>query len=261
MPSPNEIDSPDDDPRQQAADLVARVSDEQESSPSGRTRSIAALAKALVSSARAAGAGAVASGRWLADVLIETAPRLRIRDRATLLKHHPDQTDEEIAESLIRTAAKSAAAVGAGWGALTAVEFTAPPTLLSLPVQLAIETLVVAAIEVKLIAELHELYGRRPQGGGSPILAYTSSWASRRGVDPLDPAILTVGLSTAAKLQVRRRLLGRAARNLTTLGPLLTGAIAGSLVNHRETRRVGTQLRDELRPSSVTSGSPDQPVG
>jgi hypothetical protein len=261
MPSPNEIESPDEDPRRQAADLVARVSDDQESSPSGRTRSNAALASALVSSARAAGAGAVASGRWLTDVLIETVPRLRIRDRATLLKHHPDHTDEEIAESLIRTAAKSAAAVGAGWGALTAIEFAAPPTLLSLPVQVAIETLVVAAIEVKLIAELHELYGRRPQGGGSPILAYTSSWASRRGVDPLDPAILTVGLSTAAKLQVRRRLVGRAARNLTMLGPLLTGAIAGSLVNHRETTRIGTQLREELRRSSVSGGSPDQPVG
>jgi hypothetical protein len=260
MPSPNEIESPEDDPRRQAADLVARVTGDQESSPSGRTRSSATLAKALVSSARAAGAGAVASGRWLTDVLIETVPKLRIRDRATLLKHHPEQTDEEIAESLIRTAAKSAAAVGASWGGLTAIEFTAPPILLSLPVQVAIETLVVAAIEVKLIAELHELYGRRPQGG-SPILAYTSSWASRRGVDPLDPAILTVGLSTAAKLQVRRRLLGRAARNLTTLGPLLTGAIAGSLVNYRETTRIGAQLRDELRRSTVSGGSPDQPVG
>src|SRR5262245_59564707 len=169
MPSPNEIDSPDEDPRRRAADLVARVSDDQESSPSERTRSIAALAKALLSSARTAGAGAVASGRWLADVLIETAPKLRIRDRATLLKHHPAKTDEEIAESLIRASAKSAAAVGAGWGALTAVEFTAPPTLLSLPVQIAIDTLVVAAIEVKLIADLHEPDGRRAAGAGQRV--------------------------------------------------------------------------------------------
>ena len=261
MPSPNEIESPDEDPRQQAADLVARVSDDPESSPSARARTLASLARALVSSARAAGAGAVASGRWLADTLIEAAPRLRIRDRAALLKHHPDQTDEEIAESLIRTAAKGAAAVGAGWGAVTAIEFAVPPTLLSLPVQIALETLVVAAIEVKLIAELHELYGRRPQGSGSPIFAYTSSWANRRGVDPLNPAMLTVGLSTAAKLQIRRRLLGRAARNLTTLGPLLTGAIAGSLVNHRETSRIGTQLRDELRRSRISGESPDPRVG
>ena len=261
MPSPNEIESPDEDPRRQAADLVARVSDDQDSSPSDRTRSIAALPKALVSSARAAGAGAVASGRWLADLLIETVPKLRIRDRATLLKQHLGETDDEIAESLIRASAKSAAAVGAGWGALTAVEFAAPPTVLSLPVQIAIETLVVAAIEVKLIAELHELYGRRPQGTGSPILAYTASWANRRGVDPLDPAILTIGLSTAAKLQLRRRLLGRAARNLTTFGPLLTGAVAGSLVNYRETSRIGRQLRDELRRSTGSGGAPDQPVG
>ena len=39
------------------------------------------------------------------------------------------------------------------------MEFAAPPTLLTAPVQLAAETLLVAAIEIKLLAELHEVYG------------------------------------------------------------------------------------------------------
>ena len=39
----------------------------------------------------------------------------------------------------------------------------------------------------------------------------------------------------------------RAGRNLTTLGPMMGGAIAGSVVNHRETRRVGEGVRDDLR--------------
>ena len=46
---------------------------------------------------------------------------------------------------------------------------------------------------------------------------------------------------------MRNRLIRGVGRNLTTLGPLLSGAVAGSMVNHRETRRVGDVVRDDLR--------------
>jgi hypothetical protein len=196
----------------------------------------------------------VLTGRWLADILIDTAPRLRIRKRETLRLHHPGKTDEEIAESLIGTAARAAAAVGVAGGALAAAEFAAPPTLVSMPAQIATETLVIAAIEVKLIAELHEAYGAGTLSSGSPMLAYTSAWANRRGIDPLNPGILTAGLGAAAKQQIQRRLLGRAGRNLTTLGPFLAGAVAGSVVNHQGTRRLGAQIREELRASRRPAG-------
>src|ERR671922_98031 len=53
--------------------------------------------------------------------------------------------------------------------------------------QLAGETLVVAAIEVKLIAELHEVYGVRVEGSGTARgAAFLTSWARQRGINPLE---------------------------------------------------------------------------
>jgi hypothetical protein len=141
--------------------------------------------------------------------------------------------------------------VGATGGALTAVEFAAPPTLLSFPALLAAETLLVAAIEIKLIAELHEAYGVPITGSArTRTQAYLSAWTERRGIDPLSPGALTVSVSAAAKRSLRKRLVRRAGRNLATLGPMLSGAVAGSVVNHRETRRLGEQVRDDLRSAA-----------
>lgn len=56
-----------------------------------------------------------------------------------------------------------------------------------------------------------------------------------------------MSLGSAAKRSLRKRLVRRAGRNLSTLGPLMSGAVAGSIVNHRETRRLGEQVRDDLR--------------
>jgi len=115
-------------------------------------------------------------------------------------------------------------------------------------VQLAAETLLVAVIEVKLIAELHEVYGAGV--GGTPrqrAMAYLVSWTNRRGIDPLDPAGMQLALGGTAKRALRVRLIRRAGRNLSTLGPMMTGAVAGSVVNHRETRRLGEEVRADLR--------------
>jgi hypothetical protein len=56
-----------------------------------------------------------------------------------------------------------------------------------------------------------------------------------------------VSIGAAAKRSLRKRLVRRAGRNLSTLGPMLSGAVAGSVVNHRETRRLGDLVRDDLR--------------
>jgi hypothetical protein len=78
-------------------------------------------------------------------------------------------------------------------------------------------------------------------------VAYVVAWSERRGIDPLSPSLLTFSLGASAKRALRNRLIRRAGRNLTTLGPLMSGAVAGSVVNHRETRRLGEQVRDDLR--------------
>src|SRR5258707_1219049 len=80
-------------------------------------------------------------------------------ERQTLRRPFPGRSDEAIAERLIRNAALTTAAVGATSGGVAAIEWVATPTLLSAPVLLAAETVVVVALEIKLIGELHEVYG------------------------------------------------------------------------------------------------------
>ena len=215
----------------------------------GRDRAeLGALSKALVGSARAAGRASVLGGGWLVDLMIDTVPRIQVRDLATLRSHHPGLDRDDLAQALISGAAKATGAVGAAGGALAAVEFAAPPTLLTAPVQIAAETLLVAAIEVKLISELHEVY-EVPVGGTTRqrMQGFLMAWTERRGIDPFAPGTLRFSLGSAAKRSLRNRLIRRAGRNLTTMGPLMSGAVAGSVVNHRETRRLGEQVRDDLR--------------
>lgn len=205
------------------------------------------LTGAVAVSARTAGRASVMAGRLLTDLLIDAAPRLPIRDLFTLRAQHPGLPDEDLAEALISGAAKSTATVGAAGGALAAVEFAAPPILLTTPFQIAAETLLIAAIEVKLLAELHEVYGAGVAGTSRQrAAAYLMAWTNRRGIDPRDLDSLRISLGPAAKVALRRRLVRRAGRNLATLGPLMSGAIAGSVVNHRETRKLGDQVRADL---------------
>jgi hypothetical protein len=218
-----------------------------------RRRAVRALAGAVATSAREAGAGAVLRGRWLADVLLQAAPRIPVRDRATLQRHYPGLADDELAAALIDAAVRATGAVGAAGGAVATVQWAAPPTLVSVPVQIAAETLAVAAVEIKLLAELHEVYRVLPAGGrGQRALAYVMAWARRRGVDPLDPSALRMVLGVTARREVGRRVARRAGLNLATLGPLMAGAVAGRLVNRRETTRLAEHVLKDLRRGRST---------
>jgi hypothetical protein len=245
-------------------DLVARVtgrSGDDDASRRERAKDLGRLSNALVASARKAGRASVLGGSWLVDLMLDIAPRIPVRDAETLRAQHPGLSDDDLAQTLISGAAKVTASVGAAGGAIAAVEWTAPPALLTAPVQVAAETLVVAAIEVKLIAELHEVYGLPITGSlGRRGQAYLVAWTQRRGLDPLTPSALTFSLGASAKRALRNRLIRRAGRNLTTLGPLLSGAVAGSLVNHRESRRLGEKVRDDLRLHRAGRVIPGHPV-
>ena len=240
-----------DEERRAVGDLVARLTVRDADDPATRgerARDLGRLTTALVASAKTAGRASVLGGNWLVDLLLDVAPRLPFRDAETLRAQHPGLSDADLAQSLISGAAKATATVGAAGGALAAVEFAAPPMLLTAPAQLAAETLLVAAVEVKLIAELHELHGMRASGPlRGRAIAYVVAWSERRGVDPLSPSLLKFSLGSSAKRTLRNRLIRRAGRNLSTLGPLMSGAVAGSVVNHRETRRLGEQMRDDLQ--------------
>ncbi len=232
----------------EVADLVGRLAEREELDTAERRRLLGRLTLALGRRARQARASGATRGKWLADVFMSIAPRVPIRDLSSLQEHHYGLTGEALAEDLIRTAAKATTAVGAVGGALAAAEFAAPPLLLSAPAQLVAETLVVAAIEVKLIAELHEVYGVVVPGTSSQrALAFTVAWSKQRGVDPLAPNSVTIALGTAAKTALRNRLMRTLGRHLTTLGPFLTGAVAGGALNRAATRRLGRAVLEDLR--------------
>ncbi|PZF95273.1 hypothetical protein [Micromonospora deserti] len=186
--------------------------------------------------------------RWMVDTVAEMAPHVPVRDLATLRRHF-DLDGEELADRLVRNAARATAGVGAAGGGVAAVEWTVTPTLLSAPVLLAAETVAVVAIELKLIGELHEVYGAPlPAGGTQRAVALMQSWASQRGINPMMPGVgVGAVLGTAARRELRDMLLKRFGRNLTTLGPFLTGAAVASYLNRRATRRMAEQLRTDLR--------------
>lgn len=257
-------DRPPDDSAQPDAvsDTVARLTRDDLDAPERRR-----LMGRLVSQTAARGR----QGGWLPrpgtvlgaviDTLVEVAERLPVRDLALLQAHHPGLSDDELATRLIRNASRATAAVGAAGGGIAAVEWTVPPTLLTAPVLLTAETIAVAAIELKLIGELHEVYGSPVRG--TPMqraTALLTAWASRRGVNPLTPGRgMGAVLSTAARKELRDRLLRRFGRNLTTLAPLLTGAAVGAELNRRATRAVGDEIRADLRakrPGRTIEGTP-----
>lgn len=216
-------------------------------------------------SARAAGGAAVLTGRWLSDVVLELAPRVPIRDRATLRDHYRGLDGAALAGELVRTATRASAGVGAATGAVVSAGTMAPPTWVAIPFELAAETIVIALIEMKLIAELHEVYDHPVTGEpGSRATALVRAWAERRGVSPevlARPGGLSNALGRGSRNElarlVRRRLAGRMGRNLSSLAPLLTGAIAGAEINRRATRSLGEAVVRDLADRATTA-SPDR---
>ncbi|MEV0145747.1 MULTISPECIES: hypothetical protein [unclassified Nonomuraea] len=232
----------------EVGELVGKLTEPGELEPAERRRLLGRLARSLSAGEWKARAEGTGRGRWLAEIFLSIAPRIPIRDLHTLSEHHHGLTGEQLADDLIRTAQKATMTVGAIGGALAAAEFAAPPLLLSAPAQLVAETIVVAAIEVKLLAELHEVYGVRVQGTGPQrAAAFTAAWAKQRGVDPLAPASVSVALGAATKTALRNRLMRTLGRHLTTLGPFLTGAVAGGALNRMATKKLGQAIRDDLR--------------
>ncbi|MEE1926667.1 hypothetical protein V1J52_00455 [Streptomyces sp. TRM 70351] len=183
----------------------------------------------------------------VADRLIATAPRIPVRSLATLRAQFPGQGPEEIADRLISAAAKGSATVGAGVGA--AAMLPVPPAM---PAELTAEVVGVASVELKLIAELHEVYGLRPPGNARQRgLAYLQAWTHERGIDPVAPTTLNAALGVQLRRELRQRLLKRTLRNLPNLTPLMIGAVVGAVMNRRDTTRLAGRVRDDLRGRQV----------
>jgi hypothetical protein len=236
-----------------AAEVAADVSETDR--PQERRRLVRAFTKTVTLGARAAGRGTRAvrqragSGTgWLVGQVAAMAPRLRVRDQAALQAQFPGQSAEEIADALIERAAHAAAAAGGAAGVAAVL-----PVLPAFPAEIAAETLILVGIELKLVAELHEAYGTPAPGNfAERMSAYLAAWAHRRGVFMIEGGLLLAAGSPLTRL-LRRRLVARAGRSAFSLGPLLTGAAAGAMFNSRETKRLGRDIRRDLRRRAIGS--------
>ncbi|MGW0581555.1 hypothetical protein ACWD25_37725, partial [Streptomyces sp. NPDC002920] len=174
---------------------------------------------------------------YLTDRIIEIAPRIPVRDLAALRRQFPGLGPEQLADKLVAGAVNATSTVGAGVGA--AAMLPVPPAM---PAELAAEITGVAAVELKLIAELHEVYGVRPTGGlKDRSTAYLRSWSGERGIDPLKPSSINSALGGQMKRELRQQIMKRMVRDLPMLMPFLVGAAVGAAMNRRDTRKLAAR--------------------
>ncbi|MEU7064287.1 hypothetical protein [Streptomyces sp. NPDC046161] len=203
--------------------------------------------QAVRNGVRKGGEGAKAAALYITDRVIENAPRVPVRDLATLRAQFPGLDPDRLADKLIAGAAHATSAVGAGVGA--AAMLPVPPAM---PAELAAEVTGVAAIELKLIAELHEVYGLRPPGNlKERTFAYLTSWTEERGVDLTKPTTLNAALGGQMKRELRQQITKRMVRNMPNLMPFMVGAAVGAVMNRRDTRKLAHKVRDDLRARAV----------
>jgi len=222
------------------------------------------LARLLRRYLRVGRTGVSLNGKGLADLLLAIAPRLPVRDRAALGKSYGGVAGGTLAGQVIKTASRRSAGIGGITGAFTTAGELAPPMWITLPMEIFAETLLVTAVEMRMIAELHEVYGFPIRGDADARgIAIVEAWSTRRGVDMRrlerrGSAELARdhGLGKNLTRVVKKKLMIRAAQNLGTLAPLFIGAAIGAETNRRSTRDIGNAIIHDLA-KQVSSKSAD----
>ncbi|MEV0222660.1 hypothetical protein [Streptomyces sp. NPDC050704] len=210
-------------------------------------RRVAAVGHGVREGVRKGGSRARAGLAYLTDRIIENAPRIPVRDLATLRKQFPGLGPEQLADKLVAGACNATSTVGAGVGA--AAMMPVPPAM---PTELAAEVTGVAAIELKLIAELYEVYGLRPPGNVKErSTTYLNSWSEERGIDVTKPSTFNGALGVHMKRELRQQIMKRMVRNLPNLMPFMVGAAVGAVMNRRDTRKLADRVRRDLRKAQV----------
>ena len=259
-PPPATLDRGDDahlsqDQARELADIVGRLSDDHVGR-ADQARLMVRLSQLVGERARTAGAKALTSGRLLADLLVDAAPHIPVRDLDALVEHHHGLTGEALADALVRNAVRATTSIGAAGGVVGAAHWAAMPLLITMPLEVVVETLAVAAVEVKLVGELHAVYAVPVLGTGSQrAMSFAGSWAARRGIDPLRPWTIPNVLGIAGRAALGKRMIARFARNLGTVIPFLVGAVVGARVNNTETKRLAETMRADLRRVNAENGS------
>ncbi|TFV88512.1 hypothetical protein [Blastococcus sp. CT_GayMR16] len=187
-------------------------------------------------------------GALLGDLLSTAAPRLPIRDAARLRQAYPGASEDAIAEALVARAARVTSGIGAAAGGLAAAHWFAPASLLALPLEFGAETVLIGGVEVVLIGELHELYGRPVAGDArTRATAYLASWSAQRSVDGAGAAGLGALLGSAGVRALSRRMTRKLARSVPGAAPFLIGAAIAGRGNRRATETLADQVLTDLR--------------
>ncbi|MGV9563471.1 hypothetical protein [Streptomyces sp. NPDC003480] len=189
----------------------------------------------------------------VAEQLIEAVSHVRVRDLDTLRRHFPGLGPEEIADRLVGGAVRGTEVIGAGVGSAAAL-----PTPPAMPAELAAGILGTASVELKLIAELHEVYGLPATGTTRQRAAlYLAEWTEGHGLDITQPtSAVNLMLSVRVRKELRRRLLTLAVRKIPTLTPFMVGAAIGALLNHYDTTRLARRIRSDLSARQVPWQTP-----
>jgi hypothetical protein len=186
------------------------------------------------------------AGAPLDDLLGAVVPRLPVRDAERLRAAHPGASDDEIATALVDRAARATSRIGAATGGLAMAHRSGPASLLTVPLELGVETVLTAAVEIVLIGELHELHGRPAPGDARARgAAYLDRWRTHRA------AASSTGLASvlgAAGLRAVQRGVGRRlVRNVPTTAPFLLGAALSGRGNRRATETLAERVLRDLR--------------
>nr|WP_260867458.1 hypothetical protein [Streptomyces sp. SAJ15] len=210
----------------------------------GRAASLAVACGRGAKAATGRGSASVRAGlTTIVERIIANAPRVPVRDLATLRRQFPGLGPEELADKLVAGAVNGTSTVGAGVGA--AAMLPVPPAM---PAELAAEIIGVASIEFKLVAELHEVYGvRAPGGTAQRAMAYLGAWSQERGIDVAVPATVNAAFGVQLRRELRQQVMKRSFRNLPGLAPFMIGAVAGATMNRRDTRKLARKVRKDLR--------------
>lgn len=187
------------------------------------------------------------------DIARSIAPRLPIRDRPTLVRHLRTDDSERMADVLVRNASSATAVAGTVGGVFVLPARSGPALIAAIPIRVAAETLVVAMIELKLIGELHEVYGL-PLAGTSSQRGTTALklWASHRGIHISDAGGLVATLSQMARTPTTRRAAAAmSGKAMGRKGLRLGAGVAGAVDNRRSTVMLGDRVRAELRRHQI----------
>jgi hypothetical protein len=190
----------------------------------------------------------------LGDLLSAAAPRLPIRDADRLRKAYPGASDDEIADALVARAARLTSTIGAATGGLSATHWLAPASLLALPLELGAEAVLIGGVEIVLIGELHELYGRPATGDARARAgAYLNSWSAQRSVDGTGAAAGLGSMLGGAGIRALQRAMPRKlAGAVPTTAPFLLGAAISGRGNRRATETLAERVLADLRATRPT---------